>query len=254
MTTSAFWFYARLRPAAATSFDVFEVPIARGVRFEAYYDGIAVWCKPSPDAIATPEEAREFFGYVVSAYALISGVALDASFEGWIEATEASFKGTMVGFGIDPRIATGVSRRSRRSVDMRRAARLAAAVRHRPGWRLAASDVASALRSPGDDSFVFAFRAVEDVARAVSGRTGQLTASDWASLHNLLGVTATSFRKRIEPLQRARRAAAHGDETDQQLVTARGNRKRIIEIARHIVADAIVREPHLPLERAHVRR
>jgi hypothetical protein len=43
MTSSAFWFYGRLTPAAATRFNVQEFQIDRGVRLEVFHDGIALW-------------------------------------------------------------------------------------------------------------------------------------------------------------------------------------------------------------------
>jgi hypothetical protein len=124
---------------------------------------------------------------------------------------------------------------------MRRAARLAAKVHNLPGWRLALRDIHSALRDRGDDGFVFAYRALEDVARAVSGQSGQLRSKDWAQLHGLLGTSDVAFLARIKPLHEARRAAGHGDESDPKLQAARANRDAVIAIARLVVAEALER-------------
>lgn len=246
---------ARVSPAASAGFNAWEIPIAPGVRFEAFVDGLAVWSKPGKHAISTPEEARELFAVVVGAYALITGVALDWSLSNWVEATEASFKGTTVGFGSDTRaFAAPIRRRSRRSTDIRRAARLAAAVRHKPSWRLALRDVWSALRERGDDAFVFGYRAIEDVARALSGQTGQLGDADWRKLHQHLGTNKTAFLKRIDPLLKARRAAAHGNDGDPKLAAARRDREAITMIVREVVAEAFVAESSLRFEARHVRK
>lgn len=252
-TTSAFWFYGRLRPAAATRFNVTEFPIARGARLEVFHDGIAVWARPRASAFNTFEQARDLLRLVTAAYGLVSSVALDFALEGWVEATEADFRGTVVGFGVDPRGHDPyLPTRSHRSTDMRRAARLAAAIHHLPGWRLAVRDVHAALRDGGDDGFVFAYRALEDIARAVSGQTGQLRKQDWAKLHQLLGTTDAAFLARIQPLHDARRAAGHGDEKDPQLQAARSNRDAVIEIGRRIVAEAL-EQAGLPLRAAQLR-
>jgi hypothetical protein len=251
---SAFWFRGRLLPSAATRFNVQGISVAPGVEFVALHDGIAVWSKPGSSEMKTLEAARDFLDIVVSAHALISGIALDFSFEGWVEAKAALVEDTVIGFGVDPRGHDPyLAPRSRRSVDMRRAARLAAAARGAPGWRLALRDVWSALSLRGDDAFVFAYRAVEDLARAVSGRAGELRASDWRTLHAHLSTYEDAFRARIGPLQDARRAAAHGDESDPKLQAARQDRAARLAIGRRIVADAIVAEPALPLEGAWVR-
>jgi hypothetical protein len=240
VTTSAFWFHGRLRPTAATRFNVEEFEIAKGVRLEVFHDGIAVWSKPGASAVTTIEDAGDLMRLVTAAYGLISGVALDFSLEGWVEATDARFSGTVVGFGVDPRgHDPHMPKRSNRSVDMKKAAGLACAVRHLPGWRLAVRDVHAALRDGGDDAFVFAYRALEDVARAVSGQSDQLRSADWAQLHRLLGTTSAAFLGRIGPLHDARRAAGHGNEADPKLRTARANRAAVIAIGRSIVAETL---------------
>jgi hypothetical protein len=110
----------------------------------------------------------------------------------------------------------------------------------------------SALRDGGDDGFVFAYRALEDVARAVSGQTDQLHAGDWAQLHQLLDTTSAAFLSRIEPLHDARRAASHGNESDPKVQAARANRGAVIAIGRRVVAEAL-EHAGLPLRVANLR-
>ena len=52
----------------------------------------------------------------------------------------------------------------------------------------------------------------------------------------------------IEPL--ARRAAAHGDDSDPALEAARSERHERLRIARLLVADAMDRDPAMPVSRA----
>jgi hypothetical protein len=194
------------------------------------------------------------FGVTLGAYALISGIALDWTLEGWIEATDAQFRGTMIGTFVDPRGHDPMlSRRARRSVDMRRACRLAIAAQGRPGYRLALRDLHSAFSVGGDDGFVFAYRVLEDLARAISSARGQLDSHHWAALHSHLGTTRTAFMTRIAPLQEARRAAAHGDETDPRLIAARSDRGNRLAIAREVLGEALAREPGLPFEIGYMR-
>ncbi len=129
---------------------------------------------------------------------------------------------------------------------MRRACKLAITVQGRPGYRLALRDIHQALSTGGDDACVFAYRTIEDLARAVSGKRGELRASDWASLHSHLRTTKDSFMKRIAPLHKARQAAAHGDESDAELIAARTSREERIAIARRVVAEVLDGDANLP--------
>ena len=256
-TSSAWWFLGSLRPTAATRFNVQEVSVVgRDVRLEVFHDRIAVWSKPGTEAVQTHEQARELFGLVVGAYSLITGVALDWSLDGWVEARDATFGGTVMGVVADSRGLRSPmgSPRSQRSVDMRRAAKLAVATRHKPGWRLALRDIHAALDTPDDDLFVFAYRVLEDIARAVSGRAGELRASDWGKLHTHLGTSKAEFMKRTEPIRTARQAAAHGDELDPDLDAAREKPEHVLDLTRQIVAEALVLVPEMPFRLTYLRK
>lgn len=154
--TSGWWFYGRLRPTSETHFNVQEIVVRRDVRLEVFHDVIAAWSKPGPNALTGPAEVRELFGVMLGAYALITGVALDWTTEGWIEATTAQFAGAMIGTFADSRGPSPMlSPRAPRSVDMRRGCKLAVSVHDRPSYRLALRDVHATLLKAGDDAFVF---------------------------------------------------------------------------------------------------
>lgn len=243
---SAFWAYGRVAPFALTRFNVQEEQVAPGARVEVFADGIALWHRPGSTFARSVEESRDFLSLIVAAYALRSGVALDFAFSGWVEATKATFDGTMIGVVVDRRgHSPMMDPQGRRSTDMRAAVQLAAAVHHRGGWRLAVRDILAARRAAdrrSDDCFVFAYRAIEDLAHAVSS-TGD---KSWPDLHALLGTDKPRFMRRLEPLRVARNAAGHGDESNPDLVTARANRDALVSRARRIVRDAIAHAPDLP--------
>jgi hypothetical protein len=244
---SGFWAHGRLSPNSLTHFNVQEAQVANGVTVEVYADGIGIWSRPSATLARSVDDARDLMGLVAAAYTVRSGVPLDFTFTGWVEATEASFKGTMMGFIVPRGYKTNLSARSRhrRSVDMRAAVELAAAVFHRGAWRLAVRDVHAAHLAGvigTDDAFVFAARAIEDLAHAVS-TTGKKSYSD---LHAHLGTTKPLFVRRTKRLWEARKAVAHGDENDPALVASRPAMARLVELSRKIVREAIANEPSLP--------
>lgn len=243
---SAFWAHGRLAPYVLTRFNVQKLEVAPGAYVEVFVDGIALWHRPGSSFARSVEESRDFLSLVAAAYAVVSGVALDFSFGGWVEATEATFDGTIVGVAVDPRgHKPRMNKNGKRSLDMRKAVVLAAAVNHRGGWRLALRDLYSAQRAlerRSDDCFVFAYRAVEDLAHAVSSTSEK----SWPELHAHLGTDEKRFRRRLAPLQLARNAAGHGDEKSPDLVTARATRDQLFRLARSIVRQAIREAADLP--------
>jgi hypothetical protein len=259
--SSAWWFFGTLRPEYATGFNVQEVEVAEGVRVEVYHDRIGLWSKPGPSAIRGPGEARDVFALVTAAYALVTTAPLEWALDGWVEATDAKLDGSVLGTIIDMR-ARGISPMEDppgpRSGAMLISARLALEVRDRPGYRLALRDIYAALlldritrpddtSSRADDAFTYAYRAIVDLARAVSGRaTGELTGGDFNLLAERLELEPEELSARKEPLERARHAAAHGDEDDPELLEARANRRSIIDDARMLVAEVFGHEFDLP--------
>lgn len=113
---------------------------------------------------------------------------------------------------------------------------------HLGPWRLATRDVHAAYLASetDDDAFVFSYRAIEDLARAVS----QDGNKDWSALHAVLGTSESLFKKRTLRLFLARNAVAHGDAADPDLAWARANRKRALNVSRRLVCEAAVAAGH----------
>jgi hypothetical protein len=218
---------------------------ARGVHVEVFVDGLAVWSKPGATLARTVEDARDLMGLIAAAYTIHSGTALDFTLSGWVEATRATFDGTMVGFAVPRGHSPSMNPQGERSRNMAAAIDLAVAVLDRGPWRLAVRDVHAAhlaLVSNSDDAFVFAYRAVEDLAHAVSP-TG---AKSWPHLHAHLGTTETRFKRRTKALREARDAVAHGDMHHRALTEARPRLENLVRLARSIVREAIAAERTLP--------
>lgn len=238
--SSAWWFYGRLRPAVATRFNVQEIEVQPGVRLEILHDLIGVWARPGPFTINGLREVEELFALVTGAYALITRLALDWSLDGWVEATQAQIKGTTMGVIVDQRgHDPDLPPDEEPSISMRRAAELAVAVREWPGYRLALRDVHAAYHTQSDDAFVFAYRAIEDIARGMSLRRGDLRPADWKHLHTILGTTKERFQDGyVSDLKAARDAVGHGDEVE----IGGPERDRLIEIGRMVVAEALAKD------------
>jgi hypothetical protein len=181
---------------------------------------------------------------VAAAYTVGSGLALDFTFTGWVEATHATFDGTWMGFTVPRGHRPHMDANSKRSRDMAAAIDLAVAVFERGPWRLAVRDIHAAYLAidlGSDDAFVFAYRAIQDLAHA--SETGR---KSWPDLHARLGTTEARLKRRTKALRDARNAVGHGDQNDPALVAARPRRKNLVALSRRIVREAIAAEPSLP--------
>jgi hypothetical protein len=234
----------KLSPFASTGFNVQNVPVDADTYVDVFADGVAVWSKAGSTFSRSYEEARAFLGLVAASYTLVSGVALDFAFTGWVEATEATFDGTMIGFVMPRGPRPRINAQSKRSTQMRKAIEVAVAVSHRGPWRLAVRDVHEAhlAAKQTDDAFVFAYRAIEDLTRAFSV-DGQKC---WADLQAHLGTSEVTLKRRTKRLKAARDAVGHGDENDLSLVYAREHTSRLIGLSRTIVREAFTAESSLP--------
>jgi hypothetical protein len=255
---SAWWFFGTLTPAHATGFNVQEVDVEDWGRIEVYHDRLTVWSRPPGWVVDGPEAARELFSLVVGAYALISGVPLTWSLDGWVEATKADIEGAMLGTIVDRRGRTENPMKGENAIECRRmraAAELAVAARALPGYRVAFRDIHSALEldqlTRSDDTFVFAHRALAGAARAVSNRVqGPVTAGDWTKLAEQLEISPEVMMERKKVLDEARGAAAHGDEDDPELRKARESRGDIVNDIRLMLARVVAADTRLPLDDA----
>ena len=194
--SSAFWFHGRIHPAPRVpAFYAEEIQVEEGVTLEIICEGISVWAKPGTERYKQPGEATDLFRLVLSAYALLARDAFDPELEGWIEATKAQLEGSMVGF-IIPRTIGPEEKESAETKRVQAAADLAIAVREIPSLRLAIRDIYAAVRDrdASDDAFFFAYRAVEDCARTVSGADSDIGAKEWLRFMRVLVSTETRER------------------------------------------------------------
>jgi len=101
-----------------------------------------------------------------------------------------------------------------------------------------------------DDSFVFAYRVVEDFRAAAAGALGEKP-DKWPPLNVLLGTDEDEMKERTKRLREARNACAHADPDHEDLVAARADFANVICIARDLLADAL--GARFVVERRYVR-
>ena len=244
---SAFWFHGRLAPLELIPpFSVSGVRVADDVSLEVAWHGIGVWARPGTRRFKQPGEASNLFRTVVGAWAAASGTALTVSTEGWIEAKNAQVSDSVLGW-------IGWRRRSLVQQDeaelwsdrMRAACELAVRAHEISGYRLALRDIhSSLLEGAGDDAYVFAYRALEDLARAITNSENELRASDWERLHDHIGQDREEARAAIEPLRLARNMVAHGGPPEN-LASVNLQRDELLLDARRRVLRALASDERI---------
>lgn len=245
--TSGFWFHGRLGPAfLVPSFNVSDVRVCDGVHVEIAWEGIGLWSRPGHRQFKQIGEATSLFRTIVGAWATMSGTALAVTTEGWIEATGVEYDSSIMGWVINrPGAAAQAVSDSETSWRMRTACDLAVAVHDLPPYRLALRDLHNALGETEPDSLVFAYRALEDLARAVSGQKGNLTGADWRALHERLGQDPAEARAQIEPLRLARNALMHGNAGAAEADRGQARRDEFLLGVRQRVLQALATDPGL---------
>ncbi|HEX5374961.1 MAG TPA: hypothetical protein VFW48_02275 [Solirubrobacterales bacterium] len=247
--TSAFWFYGRLSPPIEVPpFFAQEIAVSEHARIEIVLEHLGIWARPGARDCKQPGEANQLAQLVVGTWALCAGQALEWSLDGWIEATEAQLAGAIMGHRTRPgRDTSELSENSVVSQRVRRAAELAIRLRRNQPYRLALRDIHIAIGDDTDDSVFYAFRAVENSARGITGVSGNLEKGDWASFHEALGGDAQSGESLMKPLTDARTAVAHGD-MDLSNPLTRERRIELIQLARSLVAKTLEADTDISTE------
>lgn len=248
-SSSAFWFYGKLSPAInVPPFFAQEIPICEGARIEIIFEHLGIWAGPGVHECKQPEEVTQLGRLVVGMWALIAGQALTWSLDGWVEATEAEFAGSVMGYRPhhyrDPATAQEDSRDSRR---IRKAAEIAIELRQMTQYRLALRDIHTAVSDDSDDAIFFAYRAIENAARAIAGVDGELGRAGWEAFHVALGRSAAEGKALMEPLTKARDAVGHGD-VNPTSPPHRDQRKELIMLGRSLVAEALGADPNVDVQ------
>src|SRR5579885_2098457 len=104
---SSFFFTGRLDPGELANFNVQNLRIRdRGAVLEVLGQAIAIWwpARPRREFIDLADSAREWFRTIPAAYYIQTGIALEPSLTGWIEALDVDVKEAIVGFA-HPRFA-----------------------------------------------------------------------------------------------------------------------------------------------------
>jgi hypothetical protein len=233
---STYFFVGRLTDAQSR-FQVQGAKLGGGLSLAVFWDAISVsGATVQPFDLFRPA-VRSALDLTVAAYAFKTKEPIEYRLENWVEAQGVATDG-VVGRFMAPNQAVPVlpPSRSRINTPWKLAARLnrsRVAGLVTENHVLALRDYQQALIDPSDNAFMYAWRAVEDICRAVSGKPDVSPAS-WAAMYNALQINAQV----IAPLNLAAIAIRHNVMSAQRqadLAAARSQRRQTIDFAHQVV-------------------
>jgi len=239
---STYFFIGRLSDPGSR-FQVQDARLGGGLRLAVFWDAIVV-SGPTVDPFDSfRSRVQRALDLTVAAYVFKTKNPIDYRLENWVEALKVSTDGVVGRFlrptQPPPPIA---STRSPINTPWKLAARLDqahVAAKITENHVLALRDYQLAMLDPSDNAFIYAYRAVEDICRAVSGQP-DIDAQAWTAMNNALNTT----QQLTDPLRLASIAIRHNVQSpgpQTNLAAARANRAQTIDIAHQVTAKEMTR-------------
>lgn len=230
-----YYFVATLNPAEyCRDFNPGELYLGNGYRLDIYFNGITIW-NPSLkfNFIKVWPFIREAFDIVLSAFIFREHIVsnrifkLSISIQRCIEAMKVKADSNLIWTLDYPGKIYTPNTKSRVNVTWRRAAKFFPRINKNINHKLALKDYLSCIRDSSDNAFLFAYRILEDIRRAINLEKNITDEQSWINLHQLLNTT----RSFIEPLTEVSEKVRHGNLNSSIVIKARGKRKEILNIA-----------------------
>lgn len=232
---------AEVEPKEVMNFGVTEgIPVDTDVTVEILGHALALW-KPAPQEIdfnSFSIRAGDVFAVALAIDALLRleergeppaantagdlrlSLARHATIHSWLEIREHEARSNIIGT-VHSRYRLGGLRMNGDDAErFKVAARAAWNATADPHARLAFKDLAASMTQRGDDGFLYAFRAVENVRRGCAPDTVDKKGNDvpdWDGMHSTLGTSKVV----LQPLTEAATSIRHGNDQQAKLIAVR---------------------------------
>ena len=229
MKASTYFFMGKISDDTSR-FQVQQEPMGK-LFLEVYIDGIAIWGATRKKFDNFWPEIKEAFEIIISTYIFKTKKPITYSIVDWVEAKETISRENIIGWIIGKhKKGTPRPRRSKFNTPWKKAASIYPKLVTMANHRLALKDFKAAMLDSGDDAFFFAYRAVEDICRAITGAT-EIGKSEWQAMHKTIGTRTTQ----IKPITKVSKKIRHGDVENNVVKRARKNRDFYLDIARDVI-------------------
>jgi hypothetical protein len=234
---STYYFIGKLSDRSAM-YNVQEFPLSNGFFLEVFLDGISIWGSADKTFTEIFPEIKEVFNIIISSFIFRNKKPMTYTLETWIEAREIISKKNTIGWILKPFMSRKhYSKENKKNEDWKKSAWLYNNLsKGNSNHTLALKDYRSALTDPSNDAFLFAYRSIEDICRAVTG-CDEIKKKNWEQMHEILGTS----EKSIKPLNEIAKKIRHGNRIHKSVVKV-DDRDKIINIAHSIIKKELERK------------
>lgn len=231
---SSYFFIGRLSDSTSR-FYILEEVLPMDFRFEVYMDSVYIWGTTDLPFDKLLPIVIDIYKTLVAAYIFKTNKPISVTLNNWVEAQGVTARRNMIGWFVPPTHTLGKvsSRRSKINTPWKKAALF---VRNqnkfRADHRLALKDYSTAITEPSQDAYLFAYRAIEDVCRAINGGVDELESDHWDKFQKRLNISKAS----IDPLKEVADKIRHGNNLHTLVKKAEQNREKFILIAHDVLS------------------
>lgn len=238
--TSTYFFVGRLSDHTA-KYQIQQEPLLDGFHLEIYLDGIALWVNTDKPFKRLYPEVKEIFNLIVSAFVFKTEKPLGYTLNNWVESKKVISSENIIGW-VFPHFTPlkPLRKNARESLPWRKAAWLYRNLSNgNNNHRLALKDYRAALSDTTQDAFLFAFRALEDVCRAVTDAE-EIYEPEWNQMHNTLKTTSTE-RYKIMDLTKISAKVRHGNVNHKIVPRSKKKKDEYLEVVHKTLARELKR-------------
>lgn len=239
---STYFFIGRLLDQSAR-YNIQEFSLVGGFYLEVLLDGIAVWGTTSKPFNEVRLEVRDILDTIVAAFVFKTKKPLSYTLDAWVETKEVVAKRNMIGWIIGPlKSRKHYSMSSKNNAPWKKAATLYNMLARGKGNRnhlLALKDFRAAVMDTSEDAFLFAYRSVEDICRAINN-CDDIKNKNWTFMHQ----TLKTSKNYIEPLTEVATKVRHGNIHHTTVIVANSEREKLINIAHEIIGKELKQTFH----------
>ena len=224
--TSTYYVVGKLSPEEdCRDFNPGEIQIDDGWVIDIFHAGMSIWkageSRTFGDVKAIMLDVLETS---VICFNLISGLKLKFANQSWLEARGVISKSNTIGWFLS-RMDDKWTFNPEAEVNKiwRRIGPFVFPINDSFQHKMALRDYRSCVENPGDDTFFYAYRMLEDVRRAATKKDDE---KNWPDMHSILGTT----EEELKPLTNVSEKVRHGEVHDPIVIESRKKRKELLKI------------------------
>lgn len=202
-------------------------------------DSVSIWVVTSKKFDNIRTQIENTLNVISSGASFKLNQPITPVFTNWIEAKEIRARKNMVGIIIKGPVPPHYPQRSSKNSCWKKSARLYDHLYKGVGNNnhvYALNDYRSALLEKGPNFIIFAYRAIEDICRAVTG-SDYVGENEWNQMHKILKTS----KKMIDPLRTLSESVRHGAMGRADVKKSNAKRQQLILIARKVLEKELYR-------------